>query len=186
MMARKLTDGERLILYMLGDLYKNLKLKNPEIDPDFVMRAVAEGHDWALKYKYSGIFPTEPDTEQDVRETHDILTMFRVLQSSYERLSPADKKRVDTAVPPYTGEDLYFAGFDGNHDNHHGIAHYMVEELGLYEEQKGRAMDSHMNVLETYRRMHETYRNCLGGLSINLSADQLIEVLKSRTHPSNR
>ena len=141
-MTFKFTDGERLILYMLGDIYKHFKLKKPAIDPDFVMRAVAEGHDWALKSQCSRIFPTEPDTEEDVRETHKILSMFRVLQTSYERLSPADKKRVDTAPPPRTGKDLYFAGFDGNHDNHHNITHYMVEVLGHYKEQKGRAMDS--------------------------------------------
>lgn len=186
-MTVKLTDGERLILFMLGDIYKHLKIKNPEINPDFIMKVVANGHDWALRTQYSGIFHSELDTDEDVRETHDILTMFRVLQGSYERLTAAEKKRVDTAVPPFDGKDLYFHGFDGNHDAHCSIAHFMTEELGLYEEQKGRAMNSHGSVLDTYRRMHGAYETFLGSLhGKGLSADQLIDVLKARVHPTQR
>lgn len=186
-MSIRLSDGERLIVFMLADIYKHLKIKNPEIDPDFITKAVVDGHDWALQSRYSGLFHSEVDSEEDVKETHEILTMFHVLQSSYERLSAADKK-VDAAVPPFTGKDLYFKGFDGNHDAHHGIADFMVNELGLYDEQKRQAMNSHGSVLEAYRRMFRVYETLLGnmGTQDGPSADQLIEVLKSKVHPSRR
>ena len=187
-MGIKLSDGERLIIFMLADIHKHLKIKNPEIDADFITKAVVDGHDWALRSKYSGLFHSEIDSDHDVKETHEILTMFRVLQGSYERLSPADKKKVDTATPHFTGKDLYFEGFDGNHDAHCSIARFMVEELGLYDEQKGRAMNSHGSVLDTYRRMYQCFEKFLGNLGAprGLSADQLIEVLKARVHPSRR
>jgi uncharacterized protein YfbU (UPF0304 family) len=184
-MSLKLSDGERLILFMLGEIYKKLKVEG-EIDPDFLTKAVAGGHDWAISTKYSGLFPSSPDDQNDVRETHDILTMFRLLTTSYERLSAADKKRVDTDVPPFSGKDLKFEGFDGNHDNHHSIANFMVSELGQYDELKGHAMNSHSSVLDAYRRMFKAYEPFLLSSSSGFTADQLIAVLKARVHPSRR
>lgn len=188
-MAVKLSDGERLIILMLADIYKHLKIKSHEFDADFIAKAAGDGHDWALQQKYGGIFPTEPRNEHDVKETHDILTMFRILQGSYGRLSEADKKRIDAAVPHQTGKDLFFQGFDCNHDAHCGIARFIVEELGQYDEQKGRAFNSHGTVLPTYRRMLDVYTPLLHEIpagSRGFNADQLIEILKARVHPSQR
>jgi uncharacterized protein YfbU (UPF0304 family) len=180
-MPMKLANGERLILFMLGEIHKHLKIEG-DIDPDFVMKAVIDGRDWALASKYSGFFSSEPDDEQDVRETHDILTMFRVLASSYARLNKDDKARVDTEAAPFSGKDLKFGGFDGNHDPHHGIASFIVNDLGLYQELQGHAMNSHSSVLEVYRRMHRAYEPFLRDFPADgFSADQLIEILKARS-----
>ncbi len=183
-MSLKLNDGERLIIYMLGEIYKKLNVDGG-IDPDFLMKAVADGRDWAIANKYHGLFPSAPDDPDDVRETHDILTMFRILASSYADLNAADKTRVDTAVPPFTGKDLQFEGFDANRETHYGIADFMVSELGLYHELKGRPMNSHASLLEPYRRMFGAYRPFRQSLS-GLTADQLITVLKAKVHPTQR
>jgi uncharacterized protein YfbU (UPF0304 family) len=184
-MPVKLSDGERLILFMLTEIYQHFKIEG-EVDPSFIADAVAGGHDWALESEYSGLFPTA-DNDKDVHETHEILTMFRILENSLDNLSPADRKRVDEAVPPFDGNDLRFKGFDGNNDPHIGIARFLVEKMGLYAEQKGRALDAHSSVLDSYRRMHDAYEPMLETLHTGtLTADQLIAILKARIHPSLR
>lgn len=180
-MSVKLNDGERLILFMLGEIYRHLKIDS-EIDPDFIMKAVGSGRDWALASKYSGLFPSKADDPTEVHETHEILTMFRVLSSSFERLNTVDKTRVDNEVPPFSGSDLKFKGFDGNHDPHYGIANFMVADLGLYAELNGIVINSHSSVLEVYRRMLKAYKPLTLFSIDGLTADQLIIVLQSRLY----
>src|SRR5438270_13959361 len=42
----KISDGEKLILIMLCQLFKHLKLKGGEIDPEFVEAVIFGGHYW--------------------------------------------------------------------------------------------------------------------------------------------
>ena len=54
-----LTDGEKLILLMLTDIYDKLGVQG-EIDPQFVRSAIFDNMLWGLSWKYSGI-PFEKD-----------------------------------------------------------------------------------------------------------------------------
>src|SRR5438046_5400629 len=46
----KFSDGEKLILLMLGDLYKHLKVDG-ESDPEFIAKVILGGHFWAPKWE---------------------------------------------------------------------------------------------------------------------------------------
>jgi hypothetical protein len=45
----KLSDGEKLILIMLSDVYEKLEIEG-EINPKFVKSAIGSGHPWGLKW----------------------------------------------------------------------------------------------------------------------------------------
>src|SRR5690349_19237025 len=49
------TDGEKMIIVMLNDLYKHLKVKG-EVRAEFVVDTIYGGHPWALEWDMSGLF----------------------------------------------------------------------------------------------------------------------------------
>jgi hypothetical protein len=51
----KITDSEKLILFMLSTICKKLDIHD-EIDPEFVMKVICSDKTWALKWKYPGLF----------------------------------------------------------------------------------------------------------------------------------
>ena len=67
----KLSDGERLIVVMLAEVMEALKL-NREVDPSLIKTLACGGDEWAIKRKYSGLFPSAGPTADDVSETTDI------------------------------------------------------------------------------------------------------------------
>jgi uncharacterized protein len=176
----KLSDGERLILMMLAEIGKHLRAVapadipfQPDVDPDFVKRAIDADHPWGLKWHYQGIFPEGigNDAPSEVYETGTILTMWRAIEQSYNRLPDAEKQRVLTAIG---GDAPAFAGFNGNIDKHYGIAKYMVEQLGAFEELRGRDLNSHGPDIDRYRRMIPVWTDSIPQHS--LSADSIIAI----------
>src|SRR5579871_5297137 len=107
----RLSDGEKLILTMLCDLYRGESKR--EIDPDFVNRTISSGETWALHWKYPHIPFEREATPPLVDEVSDILAMWWLIESSYDKLGPADKKQLEDAVGP-GGKDPKFPGFYGN------------------------------------------------------------------------
>ena len=183
----ELSDGEKLILVMLSDLYKKLKIDG-EIDPDFVSEAITRGHLWGLKWQYPGVFGSSEPSEDTLRETVDILDMWSFLERGYKALSAAEKKRVEKDTAPL-GTDVKFRGFDGNAQEsvYIGIARFLIDKLDRFQEFKGRELNSHMPMLDAYRRMFpvfEPMRLSLG--TKELDADQIISILKERIHPAKR
>lgn len=184
----KLSDGEKLIIVMLADIHKALKIKNAEVDPQFVLDIVTSPHKWALRWKYSGIFnDDEEDDRLAVTETCDVLDMWTALEASYKHLSPADKKRVETEAAPF-GKKVKFPGFDGNNEPHHGIASTLIEKLGRWSNFDGRNLNSHSPTIDSARRMLSVFKPLMGtGATLHqLDADQVIAILKEQTHPSMR
>ena len=47
----KLSSGEKLILAMLCELYKNLEIKG-EFNPDIINEAISTDHHWILNWEY--------------------------------------------------------------------------------------------------------------------------------------
>lgn len=173
----KLSGAERLILVMLSELYKHHKIRG-EIDPDFVLKATYNNDLWALQWKYSGLFESD-DSPVEVQETCDILNMYRLLRSSFEKLGRSDQVRVRKEAAPHA-EYIEYQGFDGNNDPHLHIVSVLVKDLDRYTEIKSPDLNSHSSgTLPTYRNMLRRLEPMLepyphGGLT----ADQIIEVLK--------
>src|ERR1700735_3175851 len=126
-------DGEKLVVVMLCQLFKHLKVKS-EIDPAFVEDVINGGHYWALDWEYPGIFHRHEDAATVVSEVVDILDMWRFLERGFGALSKTDKDRVAAEAEPI-GKYVVFDGFDGNGEAEHGnIAKFLIEKLDRFTE----------------------------------------------------
>lgn len=182
----KITDGEKLILLMLSDLYDNLAIDG-EIDPDFIRSAIFSNNLWGIPWKYSGIPFEDQDDPEIVREVLDILEMWSLIEYSYEELSEDDKSRLEKEASPF-GKDPKFRGFDGNNESSYmGITSFVVNDLERFEEFKGRNFNSHCPSIETYRRMLSVFEDVRHNMNFGpMPVDDLVKVLQERTHPSHR
>jgi uncharacterized protein len=179
----KLTNAEKLILIMLSEIHEKLNIENG-IDPKFVQSAIYSGNTWGLEWHYSGIFQNSGETPPIVAEVQDILEMWEMLEGSYEKLSPEDKKRVEVEAEPY-GKNVQFRGFDGNSEGDYiSVARFLVNDLGSFSTFGGRDLNSHVPSMSDYRRMVAVLALLRPSLNFgSLSAKNIIEILKQRSHP---
>ncbi len=172
------TDGEKLLFFMMRDLYKHLKVQG-EVNPDFISSMILGGHYWAAKWDLQHTFSNYHDDPRDVRFVVDVLDMWDFMESGYEKLSKKDKERVEKEAGPF-GKHVRFPGFDGNNEVAHvGIARFLIEDMNRWQRFKGRELNSHSRTLTRYSRMlnvFEPIRPTLVG--VGLTADQLIQLLK--------
>jgi uncharacterized protein len=186
-LSQPFSDGEKLILIMLGEVYKHLKIKG-DIDPAFVAEAIHGGHYWGLRWKYSGIFHGHEDNERVVSEVVDVLDMWSFIEGGYGELSQKDKAVVAKQAAPF-GEHVQFPGFDGNNEAEHlGIAHFLIDDLERFSRFKGRRdLNSHVPSIETYRRMFRVFEPMRRTLIMGreLGVTEIIELLKAKRHPSH-
>ena len=184
-----ISDGERLILIMLREIFKNLKINRTtsEIDPDFVSDVLFRGHYWALKWEMPGLFHGGKDNLQDVYFVVEVLELWDSLEHGYERLSKKEKERIEKEAEPF-GKHLRFSGFDGNSETSFmGIARFLVEKMNRFERFKGRELNSHFPSVDMYKRMLAVYsplRNTLTGGDLNVG--QIIAILQAMTYPEKR
>ena len=183
----QLGDADRLILMMLRDIAKHLKVKG-EIDPDFVAETIWGGHLWGLRWEYPGLLHNDNKRRETVSEVGDILDMWSFMESGYAKLSEADKDLVAKEVGPL-GKKVEFRGFDANNESaHYSIALFLTKHLNRYAEFKGRDLSSHFPGLEGYRRMLEKFKPMRPNLGMGreLGAAAIIELLQERLDPSRR
>jgi uncharacterized protein YfbU (UPF0304 family) len=183
----KISDGEKLILIMLSQLFKHLKMKGGEIDPEFVESVIFGGHYWGLDWKYSGLFHGHEDAKTVVSEVVNILDMWYFLERGYAALSKKDKDLVATEAEPF-GKKVVFPGFDGNNEREHlGVADFLIKKLDRFTEFEQRDLNAHMATLDGYRLMlpvFEPIRRTLTGRDLN--ATEIIDILKAKLRPSRR
>ena len=149
----KIDNGDRLVIMMLRDIQKALKLKHTEIDPDFVAEAIWGGHYWALDWQYPGLFHEHFDRREAVHEVVNTLDMWSLIENSYENFSADDKKRVEARVGT-SGRNPRFPGFDGNYETEYmSIAQFLVEKMDRFQSFKGRDFNSHHPEVDHSRRM---------------------------------
>ncbi|UAJ12995.1 YfbU family protein [Glacieibacterium megasporae] len=165
----QMSDGERLIIVMLAEVMEALKL-DQEIDPALVKTLVINNDGWALKRKYSGIFHSEAPSDDVVSETTNILWMWGIIEHSIASLTGVEAN--EAKGWHWTKWD----GFDGNNDDHYGVARTMIEDLGEFEDsRKGINLNSHsQTLLPRYRRMYEKFdAHVKAGKASPLSFDAL-------------
>lgn len=168
----KLSDGERLIVVMLAELMKERKVGS-EIDPSLILTLAAAGDDWAIKYKYPGLFGDSPPSDAEVSETINILWMWGIVEHSLGRLEGDEAREAES------WHMKAFSGFDGNHDRHFSIAATLIRDLGDFEEFKARDLNSHSRTtLPRYRQMYEKFdKHVKAGDASPLSFDALRDIL---------
>lgn len=176
-----LSDGEKLILLMLCDLHKGLKIKNAEMEPDFVQETILNDHLWGFRWKYHGVPLSRQPDPPVVKEVADVLDMWWLLEVGYKRLKPVERAGVDKAV----GGKVKFPGFDGNNETEHlSVARYFVDQLGRWEHFKNRDLNSHAPLLQSYKRMLQEWAPVRAALGNgNADAQTIIRVMNARRAP---
>jgi hypothetical protein len=182
--APYLSDGEKLIALMLGDLIKGLNA-DVETDVDLVKKVIYGGHYWALGWEMPGIFHGHTDKESRVNFVVKVLDMWEFIEWSFEQLGEKDRKLLVEKIGRQ-GESLEFPGFDGNNESEYlGIARFLVEDLNRFERFKtGRRtlLNSHCPTLQRYSRMlnvFEPIRKTVVGR--RLSVDELVAIFDTRS-----
>lgn len=173
------TDGEKLITFMLRDIYKHLKI-NGEIDSEFISDVLCGGHYWAPKWVMPGLYHNHEDDPRDVKLVVDVLDMWSFMEEGYERLSTKEKDLIAKEAEPF-GKDVKFRGFDGNNEAALlGISRFFPEKLDRFTRFKGRDLNSHAPMSSAYHRMltvfHPMRRTLTGG---GLNASQIITLLNA-------
>src|SRR5690606_37664162 len=109
----------------------------------------------------------------------DILSMWAFIEASVKGLDAADKEALENSVRPF---ELSFSGFDGNNDPHFGVADFLINTMGRFDDFKGRPLNSHSSAsLPKYRRMLSAYNHTLRELNFGsrtLSADQIAQIIR--------
>lgn len=183
--AVEFSDGEKMIVLMLCDLMKHLKVRG-DTNPDFLQSVIFGGHYWGLKWDLTGVFHGHVDKPEVVREVGNMLDMWSFIEFGYAKLSQKEKERVEKEAPPF-GKHVKFSGFDGNYESEHlSVAGFFIKDMGRFSNFKGRDLNSHAPLLPAYRRMYRLFkpmRTGLGGGN-ELGAVQIIELMKAIAHPS--
>lgn len=177
----KLSDGEKLTLFMLTEIYDRLDVKG-EIDPAFVRNSITDGHAWAIKEKYHGVF-WDSGSQEQAHEVGRILLMWRAIEEAYADLSTGDKERLASDVPLY-GKDPKFEGFDGNaSDGWFGTTQFIVTKADVgWDHFKGRSLNSHGAAhIDDYRRMLTAWEDrARRGMGGRLGYEDLASILSAR------
>lgn len=173
------SDGEKMLILMMGDLYKKLQITRAEMDPEFLAQVIYGGHYWAPKWEMNGVFHGHADDPNELKHVVNVLDMWSFMEEAYERLSPDEKALILQEVGPWA-TDIKFPGFDGNDEGAQmQMASFLVEKMGRFRQFKGRSLNSHSRTFERYASMYrlfEPIRSTLVGKG--LSVEQLIELLK--------
>lgn len=182
----KLSDGEKIIILMLTELYEKLQVDG-EMEPEFLRSAIFNDMLWGIRWKYSGIPFSEAEDPEVVKEVLDILDMWSGIERSYSRLDSTDKESIKQSLG-VLGDSPRFQGFDGNNESEYvGTALFLVNELDRYAEFKGRGFNCHHPSIDMHRRMLAVFNPMRRRfMASDLSADQILQVLQEQIHPSNR
>lgn len=176
----RFSDGEKMLMLMMRDMFKALKVKDPDVDADFLAEVIYGGHYWAPKWKMTGVFHDHVDNPRDVKHVVDVLDMWSFIEEAYERFSAAQKATIAEQVGPL-GKHVKFTGFDGNNESSQmSIAMFLVDDMDRFSRFKGRDLNSHHPTYDRYRRMVELFEPMRATLiGHGLSADQVVTLLKA-------
>ena len=180
----KLTDGEKLIILMLTEMYEKLQIEG-ETEPDFLRSAIFNDHLWGIRWKYSGIPFEQAEDPPIVREVVDILDMWSFIEYAYAKLSEQERQQLALAAKPF-GENPRFNGFDGNNECEYiSIARFLIDQLDRFTRFHGRDLNSHMPSVSGYRRMYETFEPIRRTLiDRRLTVEELAQILNARRYRS--
>lgn len=182
----KVTDGEKLILLMLGELYEKMNVQG-DIDPDFIRSAIFEEQTWSIPWKYSGIPFENQDTPDIVNEVLDILDMWSFIEASYNQLTDEEKLIIEADANPF-GKNPKFEGFDGNNESEYmSTASFIVNQLDRFSEFSGRSFNCHYPSLDMHHRMLSVFKPIRENISFHpLNTKEIVTILNERVHPEHR
>jgi uncharacterized protein len=179
-----LSPGEKLILLMLSDLTDQQKIKT-EVDTKLIRQAIYSGNLWGLEWEMSGVFHGHETSKAIVEETVNFLQMWERLEQSYNNLPQADKDSLLSQIK-LLSSGVVFPGFDGNNESVYlTTANFLVKDMDRFTHFEGRKdMNSHMPMVEAYRRMYAVFEPILLHVSNqDFSAAEIAQVLAAWRAP---
>lgn len=180
-----ISEGEKLILCALRDLWQHQNVDVRDgIDLEFVCEMVSARHEWALEWKYPGIFNRAFADPPEVSEVLDILQMWDTIERSYEGLSEGERNQVEKVS---SGQFIRFIGFSINDEiKHYSAADILINRLEGFDRFKQRELNSHGPYLGAERRMLDVFKRISPSPPVELSVADIINLLKARIHPDSR
>jgi uncharacterized protein len=182
------TAAEKLQIAMLCDIAKPADQR--ELDFRFINSVVSGDQIWSLDCKYPGL-QLGIETPQIVSMVADILEMWNHIESSFGSLNETDKKRVESDSS-YKGKPE-FPGFDGNYEaGLRTIATILIHDLERWQRFNKRNLNWHWPIVDVYERELAVWRPIWSAKIENseppyeLTADELIAILREGIHPENR
>ncbi|HEX3682226.1 MAG TPA: YfbU family protein [Bryobacteraceae bacterium] len=173
----QLSDGEKLILLMLCEIYDHLKVKG-DTDTKLIQSAIFDGHLWALKEKLSGVFHGSEARPEVVSETTNILWMWTIIEETFERLSSDDQANVNNQTPAHIRSK--FPGFDAKDElEYYSVATFKIDHMGQFSRFKGRDLNSHFSTLQRHRALFAAFEPIIHEAPYQLDADNLITILNA-------
>lgn len=177
------SDGEKLIIAMIADLYK--QSADREIDPEEIMGSVYGGHLWALKWEMPGLFHDHVDSPGAVSLVVDTLEMWTLIEEAVETFSAVERKKLEEELGPLGNQPQFF-GFDDNNESEYlGIASHMINRMDRFKRFSGRDLNSHMPVVARYTQMTRQFQPIRANIGmrrpIRLSLSEVISLLKRDT-----
>lgn len=149
----QLSAQERLIIELLC----SISSKTPsEYDTDFIAKVVSSKQEWAIPLKYQSL---KDDTPKPwfVSEVFAILDTYRWISDTIKVASTSEDALRQMFTDPGR-VPIVFDGFDGNNEIEHlSAARVLIDDLGLFEEQKGKANNTHGPRRDAYIRVANAY-----------------------------
>jgi uncharacterized protein len=176
----RFSDGEKLLLLMMGELFEHLGVEG-DTDAEFVSKVIFGGHYWALPWQKPGVFHGHEDKPGALRYVMNVMDMWDRLERGFERLPKADRARV---LKEANRKSVKFYGFDGNTEAEElGIAQFLVDEMGRWSRFEGRELNAHMPTRAIYARMLQAFEAMRDIEADDLAGAQIILLLKAMPHP---
>lgn len=176
----RLNKPNRLIVWMLSELLKNIPEYENRDTVKLIQEAIYGGHFWALDWELTGVLHSHTDNRQALQLVVDTLDMWSFIERAYANFSKEDRVRLEKAAP-FRGKNPKFIGFDGNSEGEYmGIAQFLVQEMERFQDFKGRSMNSHSPKVGVYyqmvRRFDSIRANLLGR---EMTVDEVADVLNA-------
>ena len=173
-----ISDGEKIIIAQISDLTKDKQHR--EIDTALVMKTIQGGHSWALRWQMPGLLDDHIDQPGMSSLVNDTLDMWCLIEESIESFSSTEKKAFHEEPNNHHHK---FLGFDDNNESeYHSIALFLVNDLDHFPRFKGRDLNSHLPVIDSYARMIPLFQQmrvkAVRRRPIRLTLNEVLTLLK--------
>jgi uncharacterized protein len=175
-----LSEGEKLIIMMLCDIYKTLNIKG-DVDAELVRSSIVDG---SQKWLADKIANDDGGSNGPAEEVGQILDMWSAIERGYKRLSADEKDQVEAEAGPL-GRGVRFSGFDDDTEHEYrDAARYLIKDLNRFDRFQGRNLSAHMPTLDGYRRMLRLFFS-MGPVSADskLNVRQIIALANAEKYP---
>ena len=164
----QLTQTERLLLANQNRILALLDEDN-SINHLFKAEILENGYEGLFHECFESI--SEGVSDETCRETHDILTMYYVINNLIGTLSDDQKASLQL-------DKITFKGFDANNDDHYGFMNFLIDKANLYKDLKDKYLNSHsISSIEKYRRMLPLYNEALKANNYTLDLSGLQNII---------